>query len=625
MSVSGRFRTAQPIAKFFSAPGYSGVSERDCTSIIRKAYNLSRERIQGKNMIDSFAFTGFRSFGKEPQFFDQLTKVNVIIGRNNCGKSNVLRFIHSVYSQGSSKPIRFDQLDTHIPSAAAFMVGHPIKLERTTAGTYEIADKKAIASIFRKTMQPVHLEALAKVLKTKADLDKTVHPWFFVDPAFSPVARNWPEAFGAIGDRELKSLWIAMSDYGDGGSRDGDWYPLVLSKLKPSLPAIKTVMIPAIRQIQPQSGSEDSYGGIGIIEKLARLQNPDVHNQAKRKKFEAINEFLRNVTENSTARIEIPYERNTILVHMDEKTLPLESLGSGIHEVIILAAASTVLEKTVICMEEPELHLNPILQKKLIRYLHTSTDNQYFISTHSASFIDTPDVEVYHIEIKDGCSIATRVSSNKQRTAICEDLGYHPSDLLQANCVLWVEGPSDRLYLNYWLKEIAPDFMEGIHYSVMFYGGRLAAHVSNEDIDTLVDSFISLRRLNQRGFILIDSDKPNSAAKLNSTKQRLRKEFDDGPGFAWITKGREVENYIPAEYIKNAIPRTKPSCTLLSGFQQYENTLKIKLKNGKEAQASKVEVAKYITANCPVDLNQLDLKAQLQRVVEFIKKSNPSR
>jgi hypothetical protein len=48
------------------------------------------------------------------------------------------------------------------------------------------------------------------------------------------------------------------------------------------------------------------------------------------------------------------------------------------------------------------------------------------------------------------------------------------SDILLSTCIVLVEGPSDRLYLNYWIKGIAPDLEEGTHYSIMFYGGRLS-------------------------------------------------------------------------------------------------------------------------------------------------------
>ena len=47
---------------------------------------------KNNTLIDSFALGGFRSFGKSVQRFEKFGKVNFFIGRNNSGKSNVLRF-----------------------------------------------------------------------------------------------------------------------------------------------------------------------------------------------------------------------------------------------------------------------------------------------------------------------------------------------------------------------------------------------------------------------------------------------------------------------------------------------------------------------------------------------------
>ena len=52
---------------------------------------------------------------------------------------------------------------------------------------------------------------------------------------------------------------------------------------------------------------------------------------------------------------------------------------------------------------------------------------------------------------------------------------------------------------------------------------------------------------------MIDSDRSSTHGLLNATKRRVRDEFNEGPGFAWITKGREIENYILDEQLKLAI------------------------------------------------------------------------
>lgn len=574
-------------------------------------------------LIDSFSLAGYRSFGGDIQRFDRFSKINLFIGQNNCGKSNVLKYIHDVLPLlAAGKPMNLAPLDRHIPTGARFVTGFAVSLETDEKGEYSIFSLERMPHLSDPAKRHLLSASALRVFRKKSELDGLEHVWFDFDSNLELIESSWKEAFNVLSNDQLYALWHSLTKYG-GGSKE-QWYVDSLKCLTPSFKAVKAVLIPAIRKVGEKDPVSDDFSGAGIIERLVRLQNPDVHNQQDRKKFSGINRFLQNVTDNTTATIEIPHERNTILVHMDGKTLPLESLGTGVHEVIILASAATVLENTAICMEEPELHLNPILQRKLIRYLVNSTNNQYFITTHSAVLMDTPNVEIYHINLEQGASKARRVTSDRHRSEICEDLGYHPSDLLQANCIIWVEGPSDRIYLNFWIHSLAPQLIEGIHYSIMFYGGRLASHLSANDLDERIEDFISLRRLNRRSAIVIDSDAAKPRARVNATKLRLKKEFNAGQGFAWITEGREIENYLPAEYLKKAINETKPSATLNSSFGQYENTLSIITKGGKESQASKVDVAKYITEQTAAEFKILDLNKQMRILIGFIEGANPS-
>ena len=581
-------------------------------------------------LIPNLAIAGYRSFGRAPQYFDRFAKVNIFIGQNNAGKSNVLRFLHEIYPQLNKHkhdPIKLDPLANHLPDRPPILLGVGDSVELVKLNDWEKPALPRSHRILTQVKEHDRARAvclIAKLLVEKARIDETTLCWTLWSlPDRGYDQNSWFEAVKVLKDQELRNLCELMTGWSD-SDRTRSWEPQVIEKLLAPVPVITAQLVPAIRQIGVKGTTSDAYDGNGIIDRVAMLQNPDVHNRESRKTFDAIQGFLRDVLDRPDAKIEVPYQRDTINVHMDGKFLPVESLGSGIHEVLILAAAATTLTNTVICIEEPELHLNPILQKKLIRYLSNNTENQYFITTHSAALMDTPEAEIYHIRLDSGCSIVERATSDEHRSAVCEDLGYHPSDLLQANCLIWVEGPSDRIYLNWWIENVDPELIEGIHYSVMFYGGRLASHLSMAPDSDEVKDFIALRRLNRRGVMLIDSDRDSAHKKINATKGRLKKEFDLGPGHAWVTEGREIENYLPTAQLKVAFNAVHPSAMFsVDGDSKYKNLLVFKNKSHKPITASKVEIARHICKVFKPDFSLYDLKQRIQTLQKFIWDSNP--
>jgi AAA ATPase domain len=563
----------------------------------------------------SLKIRGFRSISDTGLVLDGISNLNFLCGQNNAGKSNILTFILLLCNHLSkNKNYQFKPTDYHQSGEGRISFSLFPDLEL-------ISNSEKIPA----TIGEFFTEWLS-------GSDGSV-PWFnYAVDGHGITSLNIASVLSTaswLPDQRWQAFFHRLT-----GAQGGDkisWIHEVFKRVHP-LAFLKTYedMVPALRTLteirreglsvrenRVEYAGRPYYGGMGTIELLFNNQHPPVGQEKLLDDFRKVQRFLRYITGNDNAEIEIPFDKSALIVNMDGKRLPISNLGSGIEELVVISTAAVNFHNQVVCIEEPELHIHPLLQRKLVEFLQKETDNTYFIATHSPHILDASSASVYHVQLVNRASAAAYCDTGSQRFQICHDLGYQASDLLQANSIIWVEGPSDRIYLTSWLRCVASDLIEGLDFSVMFYGGKLLSHLTADD--QLVDDFINLNRLNRNVAVLIDSDKDNEGASVNETKRRIGSELRDNGGFEWTTQGREIENYLEKTIYLKAMEHLSvmPNADYESPFGDRC----VGSYNGQPRSVNKLKLAKLATSIDPKP-DVLDLSERLNELVAFIRKAS---
>lgn len=236
----------------------------------------------------------------------------------------------------------------------------------------------------------------------------------------------------------------------------------------------------------------------------------------------------------------------------------------------------------LILLDEPERHLQPSMQRAMLELIAKERErlnSQIFIATHSSVLLN-PELCLrvggrVIVTSRGHCEMLT------DTRRILDDLGVTSGDLVQTNCVIWVEGPSDRIYIKTWLDLYAkhigkPALLERVHYVFVSYGGALIKHIGlSEDCSNRLD----LRSVNRNFEVVIDKDLselPNgtfTGEKLRLTKEAAALKMEDN---VWITQGYAIEAYLPHSWEEGwkFISITEEKRLKVTGIEKVELALR---------------------------------------------------
>ena len=543
---------------------------------------------------DSIKIKNYKCFGENLQGFEKICPINVIIGKNNSGKSSLIDLLKTVIDGDS---ILFLNKRNKLPAEIYISTGpETVSLGLPKTEYYSQYKEYDCGSITYTLLD----KRIKKVIEWENEL---------------------PRELSGYKATAEKNIVIPF---------EGKQFR----------------QITAERDIKPEGGTNivalDSDGGkaSSLIQMLITNSKHDT-SLINRKLLKELNKILNPEIDFSDIQIQ-QHEKDSLWeIYFEDKEhgyIALSKMGSGIKTVLLVLLNLIVIPELkdksksdyVFAFEELENNLHPALLRRLFAYIKKYSEAHkayFFITTHSSVIIDffgnDENAQIVHIQNdkqNSTCTTASRFLHNKH---ILRDLDVRASDLLQSNGIIWVEGPSDRIYINKCLSLIAPDLQEGLHYSIMFYGGKLLANLELKDSNWFDEELVPLLKINTNAFVVIDRDGDGSKP-INETKQKRINEI--GLDKSWVTHGREIENYLTDDTLNNWLSATyKFSKKVLNNIDtklednitNSEDNVALKYNTDKKGYA--IEIAEFITAE---DINHYDLKNKLDLLIKNIKEWN---
>lgn len=248
----------------------------------------------------------------------------------------------------------------------------------------------------------------------------------------------------------------------------------------------------------------------------------------------------------------------------------------------LLGWLRTRSEGSLCVVEEPETHMHPNLQRIALRELASIAKErrlQVFLTSHSAVMIDVASSDPF-MRIFEANGWRFRSLENASSAVLA--LGHRPSDLCLANGLVWIEGPSDRLYILHWLKLWCAEQnyllpQENVDFSFSSYGGSALDHYEANGVGTAID----MLKINPNAFFVMDRDLDFKRREDGEEvprderhpKTRILRELlaeNDGSRQYWITDGYTIESYLPSEFKDKYFEFTNDRLRLKSGQSKVD-------------------------------------------------------
>lgn len=541
--------------------------------------------------ISKLELNNFRGYRNVVIEFDD--NFNVIIGKNDIGKSTVIEALEIFFN---NETVKIDVDDKHVHSEEQFMSiqvtffpeekGYTIDTVPTSLSEEYLLDGEGLLTI-KKTWDCSNNKLTAASLKTYI---LASYPVVFKSPLIGmkitdlrKVLDGYEDSLNINEVKKNKSSSIRQSIYGveNTDERSSVEIPIDKEDGKKIWDSLK-MDLPLFFIFQSDRANKDSdkevQDPLKAITRTAISQLEDELEQVK-EKIRSRAELLGERTLEKLKEMN-PEIADVLTPQMSHKAwdslfsfsfncddgIPINKRGSGVRRLILLnyfraeAERKNAEDRNVIyAIEEPETSQHPDWQVELFNALvelSVNENTQVLITTHSPSLAGLVEPEKILFINKSENEIVVQQGGENNLEDIIDTLGLLPNVSLSVEdigvrVILCLEGPSDVEFFNHIGKLFDLDLESDERVLVVSLGGGTLMHWVNKNY---------LSKLNRPEIHIYDNDVRKYEYAVDEVNSREE-------GWATLTNMTELENYIHPSLINQVYPITEDFIQMDDGWQ----------------------------------------------------------
>jgi hypothetical protein len=223
----------------------------------------------------------------------------------------------------------------------------------------------------------------------------------------------------------------------------------ILSELSPELGAREAAEVPTNRHFPP-NGNLTAGGDINEVAQwpslLGNMAYSDVVLEAEQ--FRRIADAFSLISEGLGLECRGRDGRTTVYVRDGDNLRAVDSCGDGLRDVVGILLYAVRMPDHDLLIDEPGLRLHPHAQRRLLEFLESEARKRaIWIATHDGVFIGDTRIATRFYVCRDAAADKASVVALPDRVRTqqaLDELGWLPADAFLADKVLLCEGSSDK-------------------------------------------------------------------------------------------------------------------------------------------------------------------------------------